>query len=368
MTWVDEIWDKTKDKIITECERIQSNVPYFAENGRYQDKMTDNPYWWTNGFWPGILWLVYHETGNAYLLETARAVEARLDGALEGFEGLHHDVGFMWLLSSVLDYKITGNPRSKIRGLHAATLLAGRYNLKGRFIRAWNKEFTGRMIVDSMMNLALLYWASEESGDPRFRMIAVEHANTCRKWIVRSDGSCNHMIDFDPETGDVLDAPRGQGYAKGSSWTRGQAWALYGFTISYRHTGNREFLDTACLIADYFITNVQKTGFLPYVDFRMPPEPVKYDSTAGMIAASGLLELSESAEELKRGYYRQAAESLLIAASQNWFDWRKDSDGIVQMGTAEYHKETELHVPIIYGDYYMIEAICKLRGMKLKVW
>lgn len=366
--WEDEIWARITEKVTRECERTGSRVPYIAENGRYEDKMTDNPYWWTNGFWPGILWLVYEETKDARLMETARKVESRLDDSLAGFEGLHHDVGFMWLLSAVLDYKLTGNPRSKVRGLHAATLLAGRFNLKGRFIRAWNKEFTGRMIVDSMMNLSLLYWASEETEDPRFRMIAEEHAKTCMKWIVRPDGSCNHMIDFDPETGEVVDAPRGQGYEKGSSWSRGQAWALYGFVISYNHTGNKEFLDTACRVANYFIANVQETGFLPYVDFRMPPKPVKYDSTAGMIAASGLLELSQAVDEADRSRYRRGAEALLEAAAKNWFDWNEETDGIVQMGTAEYHKESEHHVPIIYGDYYMIEAIGKLRGSSLKVW
>lgn len=366
--WIEEAWKNTEKKICAQCQRVGSKVPYIAESGRYEDKMMDNPYWWTNGFWPGILWLVYDQNGNRQLMETAEKIEERLDGSLEGFEGLHHDVGFMWLLSSVLNYKLTGNPKSRIRGLHAATLLAGRFNLKGRFLRAWNKEFTGRMIVDSMMNLALLYWASSETGDPRFQMIAEAHAKTCMKWIVRPDGSCNHMIDFDPETGEYLDAPRGQGYAKGSSWSRGQAWALYGFTISYQHTKKQEFLDTACRVADYFLDNVQKTGYMPYVDFRMPPEPVKYDSTAGMIGAAGLLELAKEIGDARGTRYGLEAEALLKKAVETWCDWNPENDGILQMGTAEYHKETENHVPIIYGDYFMIETLLKLRGNPLKVW
>lgn len=367
--WLDKTWEKIQKKIRSECERNGDIFPYISENGRYHDKMADNPYWWTNGFWPGILWLMYEATGEEDYLTVSRHLEAKLDKSLEGFEGLHHDVGFMWQLSAVADYRLTGNPRSRIRGLHAATLLAGRFNPKGKFIRAWNKEFTGRMIVDCMMNLALLYWAGEELNDPRFRFIAMEHADTCMKYIVREDGSCNHMADFNPETGEFLNSPGGQGYSAGSSWSRGQAWALYGFTISYLHTGEQRYLNTAKKIANYFLANVKLSDYIPLVDFRMPKEPVKYDTTAGMIAVCGLLELSAAVGEYEKTLYQDGAMEILRAEIDRCADWNPDTDGILQLGSAEYHKKPEeAHVPIIYGDYYMIEAIQKLRGSQFMPW
>lgn len=368
LRWAEGVWDKIQVKIEAECRRLGGTIPYIAVNGVYQDQMENNPYWWTNGFWPGILWQMYSKTADPLYLDAARRAEERLDSSLAGFEGLHHDVGFMWQLSAVADYKLTGNERSRIRGLHAATLLAGRYNPRGRFIRAWNKEFTGRMIVDCMMNLSILYWAERELCDPRFRWIAMDHADTCMEHIVRPDGSCSHMVDFDPETGAVLALPGGQGYGEGSSWTRGQAWALYGFAISFQRTGEPRYLDTAKRVANYFLANVRLTGFIPPVDFRMPPQPEKYDTTAGMIAACGLLELSKAVDRMEQAVYRDGALDILKAILEKHGDWDPDRDGIVQYGSAEYHKKTESHVPIIYGDYFMIEAVLKLMGSEFTAW
>ena len=224
------------------------------------------------------------------------------------------------------------------------------------------------MIVDCMMNLSILYWAERELCDPRFRWIAMDHADTCMEHIVRPDGSCNHMADFDPETGAVLALPGGQGYGEGSSWTRGQAWALYGFVISFLHTGEPRYLDTAKRVANYFLANVRRTGFIPPVDFRMPPQPEKYDTTAGMIAACGLLELSKAVDLLEQAVYQDGALDILKAVLEKHGDWDPDRDGIVQYGSAEYHKKTESHVPIIYGDYFMIEAVLKLMGSEFTAW
>ena len=367
--WARRVWEKIKEKIAAQHERIGAKVPYIARDGCYDDKMADNVYWWTNGFWPGILWLMYHDTGDQRYLDTARSVEERLDGALSGFEGLHHDVGFMWTLSARLDFKLTANPRSKIRALHAANLLAGRYNPRGRFIRSWNRDCTGWIIIDCMMNLPLLYWASEETGDPRFRYIALEHADTALKRLVREDGSCNHIAVLDPANGNLIETPAGQGYGPGSSWSRGQAWALYGFALSCLYTGEERYRSAAKRIAHYVIALLSRHGYVPPVDFRAPREPVKIDTSAGMIAASGLLCLSGITGEAERHCYFDAALAILKTLEADYCDWENARDGIVQKGTAQYHdKLEEFQVPLIYGDYYFIETIHRLMYPGFQVW
>ena len=364
--WAEAIWLKMQSKMAAQCERTGTAVPYIPINGRFTDKIKDNLYWWTNGFWSGMLWIMYHATRDEKYFQTARGIEERLDAALAGFEGLHHDVGFMWTHASVLDWRLTGDKTARIRALHAATILAGRYNPRGRFIRAWNKdrEYVGWIIVDCMMNLSLLYWAFKETGDPRFKFIALDHADTALKYLVREDGSCNHIAVLDPENGALVDTPAGQGYASGSSWTRGQAWALYGFTISYRHTGESRYLEAAQRIAAYFCAEVAACGYVPPVDFRAPLEPKKIDTSAGTIAACGLLALAET-----EARYSEEAFKILRAIEAAHCNWDVGTDGIVMNGTAQYNSGTdETHVPLIYGDYFFLEAVNKLRGSDLLIW
>lgn len=219
-----ELTDQIAAKLAAEVRRNGDIIPYIAEDGVYKTDMRQkNLSWWTNGFWAGLLWQMYHAVGAAEFKATAEKTEGWLDEAMADFTGLHHDVGFMWMLSAVADYRLTGNEKSRIRAMHAATLLAGRYNPNGRFLRAWNGDKTGWMIVDCLMNLSLLYWASDETGDPRYAEIAQNHADTALRVLLRPDGSCNHIAVLDPVTGELTGAPAGQGYAPGSSWSRGQS-------------------------------------------------------------------------------------------------------------------------------------------------
>jgi unsaturated chondroitin disaccharide hydrolase len=368
--WAEEIINKIKTKLKAECTRLGDAIPYISINGRYHDfGKGEGIFWWTNGFWSGMLWQMYHASGEEIFRKTAEYAEKRLDKALENIYGLHHDLGFMWLHTAVADYRLTGNSDSRRRGLHAANLLAGRYNPEGRFIRAWNEEMIGLIIIDCMMNIPLLYWASNETNDPRFRMIAVNHANTTMDILVRLDGSCNHIAILSPETGKCLDLPGGQGFASGSSWSRGQAWGLYGFALSSLHTGEKKYLDTAKRIAHYVMANFANSGWLPLVDFRAPVEPVKYDSTAAMISACGLLEIANQCGEYESVLYTQAAINLLITCEKNFADWNIETDGIIGKGTGEYHGESdETEVPIIYGDYFFAEAVLRILGKHFLIW
>lgn len=376
--WLNEVIGKITAKMDWVSEKSRNKIPYTTINGTHDDRNFDNPTdtetdeinWWTNGFWGGMLWLMHHETGNEKYKEIANISEAQLDRCFEEFYGLHHDVGFMWLPTSVANYKVTKNPESRKRALHAANLLAGRFNLAGGFIRAWNDleegDTRGWAIIDCMFNIPLLYWATEETGDPRFKQIAMKHADTSMTAFVRPDGSVNHIVEFDPFNGGVVKTYGGQGYEEGSSWTRGQTWALYGFMMSYIHTGKEEYLHTAKRIAHYFMANIPDSGIIP-VDFRQPKEPRREDDTAAAIAACGLIEIAKAVGPYEKDFYLEAALKLLKTLDESRSDWSSDNDCILQNGSGAYFAKSHHH-PIIYGDYYFMEAIFKLKGNDLYLW
>lgn len=376
--WLQAVIDKITTKMDWVSEKSRNKIPYTTVNGTHDNRIVDNPTgldsdeinWWTNGFWGGMMWLMHHETGDDKYKEIAQISEGEMDRCFQEFYGLHHDVGFMWLPTSVANYRVTGNPESRKRALHAANLLAGRFNLAGGFIRAWNDldegDTRGWAIIDCMFNIPLLYWASEETGDPRYKQIAMKHADTAITAFVRPDGSVNHIVEFDPFVGGVVKTYGGQGYEEGSSWTRGQTWALYGFMMSYIHTQKDEYLQTAKRIANYFIANMSDDGIIP-VDFRQPKEPKLEDDTAAAIAACGFIEMAKVVGEYEKELYLGAALKLLRTLDQSRIDWTTDNDCLLQYGSASYHNKQHHH-PIIYGDYYFMEAIFKLKGNDLYLW
>lgn len=364
-----EIYEKIDCKLQAECVRVGDKIPYIPYDGKYTvDMREQNMSFWTNGFWAGMLWQMYHANGNTMYMETAKKSELVFDEAMDKFLGLHHDVGFQFLHTAVADYRLTGNEKSKTRALHAATLLAGRFNPIGNFIRAWNLDKTGWMIVDCLMNIPLLYWAEKELQDPRFGYIANQHAHTALKVLLREDGSCNHIAIFDPATGEPLEFPAGQGYASGSSWSRGQSWAIYGFALTYMHTGMKEYLNAAKQVAHYFIANIAATEYVSLVDFRAPKEPVCWDTTATACAACGMLQIAEMVPEHEKALYHDSAVKMLLALEEKHCNWNTEEDGIVQNGTVAYGREGEIHVPIIYGDYFFVEGILRLLKKDFMIW
>lgn len=377
--WAEETLEKVRKKMEWVSEKNKDKIPYTTdENGNYDDRSDssicwntdDGLNWWTNGFWGGIMWLLYQDTKDERYAEIARSSEKKIAKCMTEYYGLHHDVGFMFQPTSVANYCLTGDEDAKRTALHAANLLAGRFNPAGRFIRAWNdlenSDTRGWAIIDCMFNISLLYWASKESGDPRFRQIAMLHADTVMHNFVRADGSVCHIVEFNPETGEMIKSHGGQGYAEGSSWTRGQGWALYGFANSYAHTGKIEYLDTAKKVAHYCIANISESGIIP-VDFRQPPEPVLEDSCGACVIAGGLLEVAEHVPELEKDMYIRAAVKILKAIAQTRADWSKECDAIVQNCTAAYHDKKH-HVTMVYADYFFIEALYKLKGTKICIW
>ncbi len=368
--WSEKIYEKLYKKISATGERVSDKIPYIAVKGTYpEDYGTKEIEWWTNGFWAGLLWQMYHATGEEKFKTQAKITEERLDRSFDEFEGLYHDVGFMWMHTAVANYRLTGDLRSLTRGHHAATLLAGRFNILGNYIRAWNGDLSGWMIIDCLMNLSLLYWATEETKDPRFAAIAKRHADTALEKILRADGSSNHIVIMNPENGDVLETPGGQGIESGSSWSRGQAWALYGFAISYAHTKDEKYLNAAKQSAHYFISNLAINDFLPLCDFRAPEEPVLYDSTAGACAACGLLEIAKHVPEQERRLYQRSALKLLMAMEEKFCNWDPNDDGILYYGRVDYRNPAkDEDTSIIYGDYFFTEAILRLLEKDFFIW
>lgn len=354
---------------------------------RSRDKLSDgvdkngfhiskSPSGWTSGFWGGLNHLLYNYTKNEEYLKTARRSEELMDPALVDFAGLYHDVGFMWHILSGANYRLYGDEMSKNRNLHAAASLFSRYVLSGGFIRAWNGHWGDEnvenwTIIDCLMNLPILYWASEVLHDDRFTQIAKAHADMAIRDHVRPDGSVAHIVEHDRETGEPVATYAGQGYAVGSSWSRGQAWGIYGFVISYKHTRDEKYLDAAKRIANYFIANCSD-DWLPRVDFRAPSEPVYYDSTAGAIAACGLIEIAKEVGENEGGAFLNAAINLLRALDKSFADYSPENDAMLGYGTVRYPSRKEylpdVHISIIYGDYYFTEAILKLLGADFDPW
>ena len=371
--WISEVYEKILAKEKQVVQRNRDKIPYTTESGAFDDRGRKEICWWTNGFWGGILWQLYNATKDPLYMEEAIGVEIKLDANLMNRQGMDHDSGFKWMPTAVAHYHLTGDKMSRNRALLAADNLAGRFNPVGKFIRAWNNwdgnedgSFAGRAIIDCMMNLPLLYWAGEELHDPRFCHIAKMHADTAMKYFIREDGSAKHIIEFDAETGEYLHSVGGQGYAHGSSWTRGQAWAIYGFALSFIHTKEARYLETSMKVADYFISCIPESKLIP-VDFLQPASPSYEDSTAAAIAACGMLELAKYAPEDSREKYENAALELLKALADKRCNWKENVDNLVEKCTAAYH-DPEHEFSIIYGDYYFIEAIWKLMDKELFIW
>ncbi|MEK5417418.1 glycoside hydrolase family 88 protein [Paenibacillus sp. FSL L8-0708] len=361
-----EIMGRLDTKVERMVEQIGDKCPHFAgKDGKFDDIGSD---WWTTGFWPGLLWIMHDMTGKDLYKEAAW----HWDGTLEEWfvkptVEMHHDVGFQFLPTAVIKHTITGDEDALRRGIEAANFLAARYNPVGKFIRAWNEDKYGWVIIDCMLNISLLFWASKVTGDPRYKHIAISHAETTMQYGIREDGSTKHIISFDAETGAYLENFGGQGYSAESSWSRGTAWGLYGFINTYRHTGDERFLNTAKRIAHYFISALPEDQ-VPYWDFRLEDDTRMFrDSSAASIAASGLLELADIVPLGEKSLYANAAERILRSLTENYATWElPEHEAILLHGTGS--GDSFIDVSLIYGDYYYIEAIAKLNGWKHRIF
>ena len=389
LQWVDEAITKIHEKMAWVSDKNKDKIPYTTDaSGSYVDQtdqtinweFTGGLDWWTNGFWGGLMWLLYQGTGDEKYAQYARNSQAKLEQVIADFYGIHHDVGFMFHLTAGINYRLTGDQKSRRTNLHAANLLAGRFNPAGGFIRAWNSQqqdeqndFKGQndvrgwAIIDCLMNLSLLYWASKETKDARFENVAICHANTAIKHFLRQDGSVKHIVEFNHQTGEFVTNYGGQGYDKDSSWTRGQAWGLYGFVISYLHTNKSTYLEAAQKIAQHCLANLSDDGIVP-IDFKQPATPEWEDSCGACIMASGFLELARQTTGACSQTYHEAAVKLLKTIYETRCDFSQASDALVSNCSAAYHDATGRHIKMVYADYFFVEAIYKLKGLASFNW
>lgn len=328
-----------------------------------------NMQWWCSGFYPGALWLIYEQTGDKAIKAEA---EKRLEvlAPMKHYKG-NHDLGFMINCSFGNAFKITRDPGYAKTLDTAAATLALRYRPKVHAIQSWNKSknFTCPVIIDNMMNLELLCWVSAHTGDTSYLHIAREHANTTIKNHFRPDYSSYHVIDYDPNTGAVIAKRTWQGANDSSSWSRGQAWGLYGYTMMYRFTKTKAYLNQATHIAHYILTSPSMPAdMIPYWDYDAPGIPdAPRDASAAAITASALLELAQYAPRKDAKTYVAAAKKILVSLSSDQYRAKlgKNGDFILMHSTGAKPFGSEVDSPLSYADYYYLEALSRYKDWYL---
>ncbi|MFD1255439.1 glycoside hydrolase family 88 protein [Mucilaginibacter terrae] len=325
---------------------------------------------WTSGFFPGELWFIYRFTNNPYWKKQAMAFTAGIESQ-QNNTGTH-DLGFMMYNSIGQAYHLTGSAHHKQVLLQGAKSLATRFNANVGAIKSWdNPKFNYPVIVDNLMNLEYLFWATRVSGDSSFYKIAVKHANTDMQYRFRINNSTYHVLDFDKETGKLLAKRTHQGNADESCWARGQAWAIYGYTNLYRETKDKRYLKQAMKAANYFISQTNKIAdHIPYWDFNAPDIPTApRDASAAAVAASGMLELSHYAGA--KNVYKQKAVQMLknLCSPQYLAKTGTNNYFLLKHSTGHKPAGTEINVPIVYADYYLLEALWRYQNYSnMKKW
>ncbi len=345
-----------------------------STNGIY--KAIDNTEW-TTGFWPGELWLMYEYSKDEILASVGNIfVESFLKRIKEKISVDHHDMGFLYTPSCVAPWKLKQNAHAREAAILAANQLISRFQEKGQFIQAWGilgAKDNYRYIIDCLLNLPLLYWATEETGDQKYKEIALKHTATCLKNSFRPDYSTFHTFFMDPATGAPVRGETCQGYKADSSWARGQAWGVYGLALSYRYTKDRSYLDLFEHVAQYFLSRLPD-DMIPYWDLIFSTGDEPRDSSSASIVACGFLEASESYKKLgeydKCIKYTSLAKELLAAVYDTCMVWPddKETNGLVKHGTYSKKSPYNTCTPegvdecVSWGDYYWLEALMRLSG------
>jgi hypothetical protein len=317
---------------------------------------------WTSGFFPGVLWLTYEYSRDAKIADAARQWTKSMEPEKDNRRT--HDVGFMLNSSYGNALRLKPADGDKEVMLQGARSLSTRFNKNTGTIRSWNHgKWQFPVIVDNLMNLELLYWATRVSGDSSFYKIATTHAVTTMKNHYRPDNSSYHVVNYDTLTGKVLEKVTHQGYADESVWARGQAWGLYGYTMVYRETKDRRFLDHAVKIAEFLLLHHNlPADKIPYWDFSAPGVQER-DASAAAIIASALLELSEYVGDGKR-YFTTAETILTNLSSDKYFAKPGTNHGFILMhSTGHKPAKSEIDVPIIYADYYYLHGLLRYKTM-----
>jgi unsaturated chondroitin disaccharide hydrolase len=321
--------------------------------------------WWCSGFYSGSLWYLYEQTKDASIKQEAEKALKVIEPNQTYTE--HHDLGFMMYCSFGNAYRLTGKPVYKEVVLRSAESLATRYRPNIKSIQSWNKNkyWECPVIIDNMMNLEMMNWASENGGRPKYREIAIAHSNTTLKNHFRDDFSSYHVIDYNPETGAVLRKATWQGAANCSAWSRGQGWALYGYTMMYRFTKNEAYLNQAKGIAHFILNHPNlPADKIPFWDFDAQGIPfAKRDASAGALIASALLELGQFSSGGEKAEFKSAAETMIYSLASPAYRAKLGENGgfLLMHSTGAYPLNSEIDVPLVYADYYYLEALLRYK-------
>ncbi|RYZ96752.1 MAG: glucuronyl hydrolase [Sphingobacteriaceae bacterium] len=352
-------------KNVDSARKIKPNLvsPRTVEKGELKMVVSRD---WTSAFFPSELWYFYEYTKDKKYLELAKKYTE--DIKKEQFNTTTHDLGFMIYCPFGNGYRLTKDPAYKDVIIQAAKSLSTRFNAKSGVIKSWDHngdKWTFPVIIDNMMNLELLFWATKYSGDSSFYKIAVEHANTTMKNHFRPDFSSWHVIDYDTLSGNVRNKLTAQGYSNESAWARGQAWGLYGYTLCYRYTKNAAYLAQADGIAGFILNSkVTPADGVPYWDYNDPAIPnTSRDASAAAITASALYELAKYSKQGAK--YKAAADKILASLSNLYTNKLGDNYGfLLAHSTGHRPAKSEIDVPINYADYYYIEALLRYKNFK----
>lgn len=322
---------------------------------------------WCSGFWPGILWYDFESSRDEIVREEAERYTEALE-YLSRRPAFDHDLGFLMFCSYGNAYRLTGSPKFRDIILASADTLATLFNPKVGTILSWprNVEMLGghNTIMDNMINLEMLFWASKNGGDKRLYDIALKHAETTMEYHFRPDGTCYHVAVYDPESGKFIKGMTHQGYSDSSTWARGQAWAVYGYTMVFRETQDRRFLDLACKVTDAYLRRLPD-DYVPYWDFDDPAIPdAPRDASAACVVASALLELQAYVTPEKRDEYRDSAVKMLASLSSDEFRSGDKRHSFLDHSTGHKPAGSEIDAAIVYADYYYIEALLRLKKLE----
>ena len=345
------------------------NIPRSILSGQQQWQFI-NYQDWCSGFWPGILWYAYEGTLDQKFRTQADKFSRELT-PLSMMKAFDHDLGFQIFNSFGNGYRLTKNPEYKKIILAAADTLATLFNPKVGTILSWPRSVPNmewpqhNTIIDNMINLEMLFWASKNGGDKKLYDIAISHAKTTMKNHFRPDYTSYHAVVYDKENGKKIKGVTHQGYADDSMWARGQAWAIYGYTMCYRETGDPEFLDFAQKVTAVYLKQLP-ADLVPYWDFSDPAIPkAPRDASAAAIVSSALLELSTFIkDEIKANTYRNKAEQMLTSLSSAQYQSRQKNSTFLLHSTGHKPNGSEVDASIIYADYYYLEALLRLQRLQ----
>ncbi|MXV17011.1 glycoside hydrolase family 88 protein [Hufsiella ginkgonis] len=330
--------------------------------------VTSDSQWWCSGFYPGTMLYLYEQTKDPALYAETNRILKVLEK--EKLNTSTHDLGFMMFCSFGNANRIAPSEAYKDILVTSARSLSTRFSPKVNAIKSWDSKIESDflVIIDNMMNLELLFWATKVTGDSSYYKIAVTHANTTIKNHFRPDYSSYHVINYNKNDGSVKEKKTAQGYANESAWARGQAWGLYGFTVMYRETKDKKYLDQAQHIAEYILNHPNlPSDKVPYWDFNAPGMPnVLRDASAASVAASALLELCKYTGGEAGQKYFTAAETMITSLSSDTYKAAAGTNGgfILKHGVGHLPAKSEVDVPLTYGDYYFVEAMERYKAFK----